>query len=258
MKLLQSFGVAVLVASAFVGVYRPTLAQAQIAPVNAQFPPALRAAILSGNSDAIVAAINTLSAGNPTLAANLAAQTASFAESMVATNPQAALATTQAALSVASRADVQAAAPQQAMNIASVSSRIVANPAVQFASPSGVATAAMVMVRIVSIPSVFATSRTAGVAIVKSSLDVAKALPSTNATQVGEVRQSVQDLFNNTEIMLSSPELMQLSADEAARNDTLSVNTNGLGSNLVGPFQGTTDSQAPEPESEAQNNASPT
>jgi hypothetical protein len=64
----------------------------------ANLPPALRAAVQSGNTSAVTQAINTLSGGNPTQAAALAAQVAAAAEAMMATNPQAALNAASAAV----------------------------------------------------------------------------------------------------------------------------------------------------------------
>ena len=55
-------------------------------------PPALRAALLSGNAAQIEAAINTLSGGNAQQQAVFAAQVATAAQALVVTNPAAAAA----------------------------------------------------------------------------------------------------------------------------------------------------------------------
>jgi dihydroxyacetone kinase-like predicted kinase len=258
MRVLQSFGIAVLVASAFVGTYRPTPAQAQIAPVTAQVPPALRAAILSGNSNAIIAAINTLSAGNPTLAANLAAQTASFAESMIATNPQAAVSAAQAAVNIVSNGSVQNSAPAAANNVAAIAARIVVNPAAILVAPQQAAAVAVQAVQVATVPVVYQANPAASVQVATNSYTT----------------------VNNPAVMAASPTAAQQvtsTINQASSNPNLSgsnpSNASQMNSILVG--QQTTTNQNPveqpstsqpdvfiqepvQPDSELINNASPT
>jgi hypothetical protein len=58
-------------------------------------PPALRAAVMSGNQQAVSAVIATLSAGNPQMAATLAASVLTAAEQLLASNPTLAVALKQ-------------------------------------------------------------------------------------------------------------------------------------------------------------------
>src|SRR5262245_52386908 len=75
-------------------------------------PPALQAAVNSGNSSAITQAIQTLSGGNPARAAALALDVATVAQSMLSTNPQAAVNAVAAAIGVVqSQSSVMTSAP---------------------------------------------------------------------------------------------------------------------------------------------------
>lgn len=101
---------AALVAGAFTST---AVAQTQPPAVTA-LAPALRAAVLSGNATAIQAAINTLSGGDNAKKAQLAKQVAAAAEVLVATNPTAATAAAQVALTISQTPAVKAAAPADA------------------------------------------------------------------------------------------------------------------------------------------------
>ncbi|MEQ5777829.1 hypothetical protein J4E05_20055 [Thalassospira sp. NFXS8] len=172
MKLLRSVGVAFLVSTAFVGAYGTTAAFAQSAGQSAgiaQLPPALRAALLAGNSNAIQQAIQTLSGGNATRAASLAQQVAAAAEGLVQTNPQAALAAAQAAVNVVSNNPVQTSAPAAANNVAAIAARIVVHPNVIQVAPAQVAQVATQAVQVATSPVVYQSNPTASIQVAANS-----------------------------------------------------------------------------------------
>ncbi len=123
------------------------VAQAQTAQGLAALPPALRAAVQSGNSNAITQAINTLSGGNSTTAATLAAQTIAVAEQLLSTNPTAALAVASAAVQVIQPSPVQQGAPPQTETVLATAARIFVNPAVTRALPEQAAALATATVQ---------------------------------------------------------------------------------------------------------------
>lgn len=100
------------------------VAQAQQATNTVALPPALQAAVQSGNAAAISQAITTLSAGNPIQAANLANAVVSAAERILATNPQAAVNAASAAVSAVNALPVQTSSPQQSLSVVTTASRI--------------------------------------------------------------------------------------------------------------------------------------
>jgi hypothetical protein len=110
----------------------PYLSQAQQAAATQAdlqaLPPALRAALLSGNPAQIEQAITTLSGGNPAQAATLAGLVARAASFVAQTNPRAAAAGAQASAAVANRPAVIAANPAAAAQIAISATRIALLP----------------------------------------------------------------------------------------------------------------------------------
>jgi hypothetical protein len=112
----------------------PAAVQAQQptqSPGMSALPPALRAAVQSGNAQVIQQAITALAAGNPTQAASLAASVARAAEALLATNPAAAAAAASAALNVVKSSAVQSANPAQTQEVLLVVARISASPIAQ-------------------------------------------------------------------------------------------------------------------------------
>lgn len=107
-------------------------------------PPALNAAMLSGNQDAISAAIQTLSGGNPQRAAQLSEQVVTAAEKLLTTNPQAAIAAVSAALGNI-RTITAAAARAQTESVVIIASRILGAPGVQQFSAQAAALSANVL-----------------------------------------------------------------------------------------------------------------
>lgn len=115
----------------------PAMAQAQQATQAAglnSLPPALRAAVTSGNGSVVTQVINTLSGGSPQRAAQLADQVIRVAEQMLSTNPQAAIAVAGAAVETVRNAPVQTSSPQQTQSVVTIAARIfVSPPAIQVA-----------------------------------------------------------------------------------------------------------------------------
>ena len=97
----------------------------------ASLPPALQAAIQSGNPDAVSRAIATLSAGNPQRAGALAEATIAAAERLMNSDPQAAVKVATAAVGSIRSDSVQQGAPASAQNVVTTAARILAQPAVQ-------------------------------------------------------------------------------------------------------------------------------
>jgi len=105
----------------------------------AALPPALFAAIQSGNGNAVQNAIAALSRGNPMQAASLAEQVAGAAEKMVNTNPLAAIQNVGAAVQVVRDNTVQATSPRQVKNVLTTAARMISSPQVAATSPDTVA-----------------------------------------------------------------------------------------------------------------------
>lgn len=127
----------------------------------AAMPPALTAAIASGNPDAVTRAINTLAAGNPTRLAQLAQQAINAAERTLGVNPVAAANIASAATKIFNQPSVIQAAPQQSLNAVVSASRIAINPAVQKAAPAVSAAISTNVIQTATAPAVYAVSPTA-------------------------------------------------------------------------------------------------
>ena len=87
-------------------------------------PPALRAAMMSGNPESIKQAILVLSGGDPAKMANLAQNVASVATSMADNNPAGALSAVSAALEVVNSPSVMNAAAGAALSVAVATSTV--------------------------------------------------------------------------------------------------------------------------------------
>jgi hypothetical protein len=194
---------AVLGLSSVAGV-ATAFAQQSTAPL----PPALRAAVASGNTNMITTAIKTLSAGNPIQAANLANQVLMEAERLLSTNPQAALNAASAAMAVTNNLPVTTSSPQVAMENAVIAARIVSNPAVIAVNPSAANTVAVDVVAVVSQPSVYAVSPNAAIAamakayVTASSPAVLAVVPSAQENMA----QTLTTIAKNTSLSAASPD----------------------------------------------------
>ena len=98
-------------------------AQAQQSGI-VSLPPALRAAVMSGNAQAVSQAINTLSGGNPQRAADLANLVVTAAEQMLSVNPQAAMAAAGAAVETVRNTTVQTSGPTQTQSVLTTAARV--------------------------------------------------------------------------------------------------------------------------------------
>jgi hypothetical protein len=105
------------------------LAAPVIAQESTTLPPALRAAVQSGNADAVSQAIATLSGGNSVQSAQLAAAVVHAAEQMLSINPKAAIAVGTAALKSVTSLQVQNAAPTQTQDVITTAARLFTSPA---------------------------------------------------------------------------------------------------------------------------------
>ncbi|OKH86990.1 hypothetical protein [Thalassospira sp. TSL5-1] len=229
MKLLRSVGVAFLVSTAFVGAYGTTTAFAQQSGVQNQLPPALRAALLSGNAGAIQQAIQVLSAGNPARQAELAQQVVAAAEQLVQSNPKAALAAAQVAVNVVSNGSVQTSAPASANNVAAIAARIIVNPNVIQAAPAQVAQVATQAVRVATSPVVYQANPTASV----------------------QVAANTHAAVNNPTVVAADPTaLQQVSAviSQASANQSL----NGSNSSNASQMNSILAQQQPQPQQQQQ------
>ncbi len=102
-------------------------------------PPALQAAINTGNQSAIERAIATLSGGNPVQAANLASEVANAGERLLFTNPMAAVAAESAAVNTVRSTAVQVAAPQDTQSALATAARVFVSPSLVSLMPDQVA-----------------------------------------------------------------------------------------------------------------------
>ncbi|WP_428249607.1 hypothetical protein [Ferrovibrio sp.] len=162
-------------------------------------PPALRAAVLSGNSSAITAAINTLSGGNPAQQANFANLVVTAAEVILATNPQAAVAAASAAVSAVNAIPVQTSSPQQALSTVTIASRIFLRPEVIATAPQIAASGSVMATQVASSPSVYAANPTAAISVMSNAYQVvtnqtvAAAAPAAATSVVNTLNQASQN-----------------------------------------------------------------
>jgi hypothetical protein len=108
----------------------PYVAQAQQGTrggINA-LPPALRAAVISGNGNSVAQAIRALAGNNGQQSANLAALVVAAAEGLLAINPQAAIAAATAAVETVQNTQVQTSAPSQTQSVIATAARIFVSP----------------------------------------------------------------------------------------------------------------------------------
>lgn len=102
-------------------------------------PPSLRAAVLSGNANQVTQAIAVLSGGNAQQQAALANSVIQAAESLLNTNPQAAIQAAGAAVNTVRQTTVQTASPQQTESVLVSAARIFVSPVATTTNPQGAA-----------------------------------------------------------------------------------------------------------------------
>lgn len=179
----------------------------------AQLPPALQAAIQSGNAQMVQQAINSLAGGNPDRIATLAAQTIAAAERMLATNPEAAIAAATSAVQVVRATNVQTSAPQQTETVVTTAARILVAPQTQVVSANAFAAIATSVLDVAG--KTGNTARTAQVA--NAAITAAEKLVSTNPTVAVQVAtQAMQSIRDNT-VLSAQPQTCSQVATTAAR-----------------------------------------
>jgi hypothetical protein len=151
-------------------------------------PPALQAAVQSGNASAITQAIQTLSAGNPARAAALALDVATVAQSMLSTNPQAAVNAVAAAIGVVqSQSSVMTSAPQQALQVAQIAARIISSDRVQQMASQTIATISIAVATVAANPAVYQSSPSAARGLMASAYTAANGISPTAGKSVTEI-----------------------------------------------------------------------
>ncbi|WP_413207312.1 hypothetical protein [Rhodospirillum sp. A1_3_36] len=155
MKIIAMLGLGVM-GFAFTGgivVATAPEAQAQVGQA-AQLPPALRAAVQTGNANAVQQAISVLSGGDPAQSNALSQQVAGVARQMVAINPAAAMAAAQGAMaSVNVRQGTS-----NAMGALTLIAAVVSSPQVQQVDPAGVTQLSTQVATAVTNPSVYGSN----------------------------------------------------------------------------------------------------
>lgn len=199
------------------------LSQQQLAQASTQaaLPPALQAAVNSGNAQQIQQAIQVLSGGNPQRAAVLAQQVVTRAEQILATNPQAAVNAAAAALQVVANLPVQTTAPSETLQTTVIAARIFVNPAAQRVAPETVANGAASAARIVSNPTVYQTSPQAAIQVMAnaygtvSSPGITATNPNAQATVAQVLSQAAQANGLNAANQTNSAQIQQILGQQA-------------------------------------------
>jgi hypothetical protein len=142
-----------------------TVAAAQQAGTLASLPPALRAAALSGNSQAVAQAIATLSGGNPQTRATLANQVVRFALTLLSANPRNAVNLAAAAVNAVDNPGVQESAPSQTLDVLTTAARIIVTPQAQQVDPTGAGQIATAITKISSVPAVYQSNPKAAISV---------------------------------------------------------------------------------------------
>ncbi|MFD2264725.1 hypothetical protein ACFSM5_17605 [Lacibacterium aquatile] len=224
MRVLRHSALVAFLASATFG-SSVSVVLAQTAQI--QLPPALQASVQSGNAQAIQQAIMTLSAGNPTQAANLAAAVVARAEQLLATNPQAAVAAAGAALDVVAALPVQTAGPQATLTTVTTAARIFAAPQAQQVAPQEVAQNTVKATQIVANPTVYSASPQAAIQAMSALYGVAQSavllanVPNLQANVVQLLSTASQSNALNSANAANNAQIQQILAqggDDVRRN----------------------------------------
>lgn len=217
------------------------LSQQQVAQA-APLPPALRAAINSGNANAVTQAINTLSGGNPQRAAQLAQQAVAAAEQLLQVNPQAAVAVAGATMQVVAQLQVQNAAPPQVVETLTIAARIFVSPVAQRVAPEQAGNLAIRAAQIAASPVVYAASPQAAIQVMANAYQtvqspaVSAVIPTSTAQvtqvlaqasqqqQLGAVNPAnssqIAAILGNNNVNLPTTQREQLQGATGAQNPT--------------------------------------
>lgn len=176
-------------------------------------PPALQAAVLSGNGQAVSQALRTLSGNNPTQLAALAAQVVAAAEKLLASNPQAAVNAAAAAVDGVRQSQVQQSAPQQTGTVLTTAARIFVNPAVQRVAPDSVAQLASATVQAASTTS----NPTLVASVSASAVATAEKLLTVNPQAAIQIAAVAVESVKNQPVQASAPQQSMEVVTTAAR-----------------------------------------
>lgn len=188
----------------------------QAAPGNAQaasLPPALQAAILSGNPAAVQRAITTLSGGNPQRAGALAEGAINAAEKMMATDPQAAVQVATAAVQLVRENAVQQGAPTQTQAVVTTAARILVRPEAARIAPDQVAGMASAMMTVANAGGNPAHSA----AIAQAVIGAAEKMVATNPQAAVGLASSAMQAVRQNSVLQTSPAAALDVATSAAR-----------------------------------------
>jgi len=193
-------------------------AVAQTAPGSAtqsmnNLPPALRAAVLSGNSQAVTQAINTLSGGNPQRSAALANSVVSAAEGLLAVNPQAAVRAAAAAVETVRNTSVNTAAPNDTATTLTTAARIFVSPVVTTNYPTDAANLAVATMAVASVSG--SPAAAAGIAV--QAVTVAERILALNPAAAVQIAGIAVQTVGATAVSNSAPTQSMEVATSAAR-----------------------------------------
>lgn len=190
---------------------------AQASPTGASLsslPPSLRAAVLSGNANQVTQAIAVLSGGNAQRQAALANSVVQVAETLLNTNPQAAIQAAGAAVNTVRQTTVQTSSPQQTESVLVSAARIFVSPSATTANPQGAADlASSTLAAAVSTGSGALTAT-----IAAQSMQTAERVLDTNpAAAVQITAQAVQSVQSSATAQSSAPATVMTVLTSATR-----------------------------------------
>ena len=173
-------------------------------------PPALAAAMRSGNPDTVSQAINSLSAGNPQRQAELADQVMVAAERLLTVNPAAAVQIAASVMERCKQTTLQQTSPDKVLEMATIAARIMVNPVAQRIAPTQVAAMAEATTTVVTSPAIYARGPNTSIAVMTNAFAAA----------------------NNPTVLASTPNVVSivtasLTAASKSENLGLSNPTNG-------------------------------
>ena len=183
------------------------LSQQQVAQAPAAMPPALQAAINSGNAAAVTQAINTLSAGNPQRAATLAQQAVAAAERLLQTNPQAAVAVAGATMQIVAQLSVQTSAPPQVLQTITTAARIFVSPIAQRIAPQQAGNLAVQAAQIASSPTIYSANPQAAIQVMANAYQTVQspAVAAANPTAGAQVTQVLSQASQAQQLGAANP-----------------------------------------------------
>lgn len=170
-------------------------------------PPALSAAIQSGNPAAVSQVINTLAGGNSQRAAQLAAATIAQAEKMFAVSPKAALLIAGAVVTIVNAGTIQNAAPAQTESVLITAARMFVNPVAQKVAPDTTAQLALSTIQAAS----STNNKTLSVNIANQAASTAEKILSVNpAAAVQLASAALQAVKTQSTIDANSSQVLQV------------------------------------------------